>query len=150
MGHRDLAHLRSGNRRLTPQRRLIWDLLHTSRTHWTADQLHEAAAARLPELSQPTVYRTLLDLVEANHVREIAVAHGPSRYEAVCPDDQHSDIVCNVCGHVEKLCNQALDCAARTALDGHAFRRDTLHVVLYSTCERCQAANEDAAPSTEV
>ncbi|HEY0581193.1 MAG TPA: Fur family transcriptional regulator [Chloroflexota bacterium] len=144
MGHPDLTHLRQGNHRLTPQRRMIWELLHGSHQHLTAEQLHAAAVEHLPDLSEPTVYRTLADLVDAGHVREIAVPRGPSWYETICADDQHSDQVCTACGQVEKLRDVPLERAARVATEGRAFVADDVHLVLYGTCERCRTAAPQA------
>ncbi|MBV9120437.1 MAG: transcriptional repressor [Chloroflexi bacterium] len=138
MGHPDLSHLRDGHHRLTPQRRLIWGLLHDSDDHISAEQLHRAAVARMADLSRPTVYRTLVDLVLSGHVREIAVPHGPSRYETICSDDQHGDLVCNECGHIEKLYAPALDDLVHQATEQHAFLTDNAHLVLYGTCGECR------------
>jgi len=140
MGHPDLSHLRGGHRRLTPQRRLIWEVLHGSHSHLTAEELHDEASTRMSELSRPTVYRTLVDLVDANQVREIAVPHGPSRYETICPDDPHSDLVCNVCGRIQKLQDPAVDAVVEVARQRHAFKPDNAHLVIYGTCKDCQGA----------
>ena|SRR5579871_3275171 len=140
MGHPNLAHLREGNRRLTPQRRLVWEILHHSSDHLTAEQLHTEAKAQLPDLSQPTVYRILTALVDAHHVREIAIPHGPSRYETICADDPHSDLVCNRCGRIEKVHDEVLVRTARSAMAGHDFQPDELHLVLYGTCGCCTTA----------
>ena len=139
MGHRDISHLRDGHRRLTPQRRTIWEVLHSSRDHLTAEQIQEAASERLTDLTRPTVYRTLVGLVETNHVREIAVAHGPSRYEAICSDDLHSDLVCNECGRIEKLRDADVSGVLHSAAEAHGFQTDNVHVVLYGTCQQCRA-----------
>jgi Fe2+ or Zn2+ uptake regulation protein len=145
VSHPDLSHLRAGHRRLTPQRRLLWEILHSSHDHLTAEDIHNAASARLSELSLPTVYRILVDLVESNHVRELAVPHGPSRYEAICADDRHSDLVCNSCGHIEKLRDAALDALRQAATEQYGFQTDNLHTVLYGTCHRCRAALSQSA-----
>jgi Fur family ferric uptake transcriptional regulator len=137
MSHPDLSHLRHTSKRLTPQRRLIWEELHGSRQHLTAEELHQQVSRRMPEVSRPTVYRTLVDLVNADQVREIAVAHGPSRYEAICSDDRHSDLVCNVCGSIEKVRDPAFDTALQAAQRRHAFSE--VHLVLYGTCRHCRA-----------
>ena len=93
-----------------------------------------AAQTELPDLSRPTVYRTLVSLIEDEAVREIAVAHGSSWYEAVCSDDAHSDEVCNVCGRIEKVRqSSALNDDVGMLLPAGR------HVVVYGICRDCHA-----------
>ena len=102
-----------------------------------------AAQTELPDLSRPTVYRTLVSLIEDEAVREIAVAHGSSWYEAVCSDDAHSDEVCNVCGRIEKVQDPDLmRSAGRPA--GGMLSAAGRHVVVYGTCHRCAMATRAA------
>jgi Fe2+ or Zn2+ uptake regulation protein len=119
---------------------VVWEVLHASGDHLTADEVHAAARAQLPELSLPTVYRILVDFIEAHHAREIPIPHGPSRYETICDDDQHGDLVCNTCGRVEKIRDQPLVVSAREATESHPFDQDDLHVVLYGTCKSCHVS----------
>jgi Fur family ferric uptake transcriptional regulator len=103
----------------------------------TAEDLHRAARGELPELSRGTVYRTLVSLVADAWVREIAAVQGSSWYEAVCSDDVHSDIVCNVCGQIEKIPSARLERAATLATTRSGLQLTTSHVVVYGTCREC-------------
>jgi Fe2+ or Zn2+ uptake regulation protein len=116
---------------------VIWNILHSSRTHLTAEDLHGAALSELPDLSRGTVYRTLVGLVADTWVREIATVHGSSWYEAICADDVHSDVVCNVCGRIEKLPSTALARAASVATMRSDLQLTAGHVVIYGTCRTC-------------
>jgi len=49
--------------KLTPQRRLIADIIHDTVTHLTADEIIAHAQERMPGVDKSTVYRTL-DLFE--------------------------------------------------------------------------------------
>jgi Fe2+ or Zn2+ uptake regulation protein len=141
MSHPDLTHLRDSHHRLTAQRRVVWEVLHHSEEHLTAEQLHAAAQLELAELSRASVYRILVDLAESGHVREIAVAHGASRYETICEDDPHSDLVCNRCGQIEKLQEPALTHAAQDVIGRHSFEPETSHLVLYGICDSCRQSS---------
>jgi Fe2+ or Zn2+ uptake regulation protein len=116
---------------------VIWTILHSSRTDLTADYLHRAERSELPDLSHGTVYRTLLSLIAFAWVREIAAVHGSSWYEAICSDDVHGDVVCNVCGRIEKVPSTALARAASTATTHSELQLTACHVVVYGTCRTC-------------
>ncbi len=149
MSHPDTSHLRTHGHRLTPQRRVIWNILHASRTHLTADDLHRAALGELPDLSRGTVYRTLVSLVADAWVREIAAVHGSSWYEAICSDDVHSDIVCNLCGQIEKVPSARLERAASAATTHSGLQLTASYVVVYGTCRGCTpAARPSQSPAT--
>ena len=62
MSHHPLAQMVAAGTRLTAQRQLIWDLLHQSEEHLTAEQIRARLAGRLPGLNLPTVYLTLVFL----------------------------------------------------------------------------------------
>lgn len=137
MSHPDVSHLRTGGRRLTPQRRVIWAVLHDSHTHLTAEEVWAAANAHLAELALPTVYRTLVSLIEAEEVREIPVANGPARYETVCEDNAHLDAVCRACGRIEKLRAPALAGQVQALMQRHGFQGEAPYAVIYGVCDHC-------------
>ncbi|MGA0135874.1 MAG: Fur family transcriptional regulator, partial [Ilumatobacteraceae bacterium] len=49
-------------RRLTPQRKLLFTLMHNNESHPTAEGLFEEASKRMPGISLRTVYQTLEEL----------------------------------------------------------------------------------------
>src|SRR5262245_18643278 len=103
VSHHPLAQMVAAGTRLTPQRQLIWDLLHHSEEHLTAEQIRVRLAGRLPGLNLPTVYRTLVFLRHAGLVQELHLGEGPVRYEAPETDERHPHLVCRVCDRIEHL-----------------------------------------------
>ena len=53
---------RDNGRKLTPQRQLIFQLMHENETHPTAEELYDQASAQMPGISLRTVYQTLNEL----------------------------------------------------------------------------------------
>ncbi|NBY12550.1 MAG: hypothetical protein EBQ75_06505 [Actinobacteria bacterium] len=51
------AAYRAQGRKLTPQRQLIFSLLHDNRTHPTAEALYATASHKMPGISLRTVYQ---------------------------------------------------------------------------------------------
>lgn len=84
--------------RLTPQRREIYDLLLTHRTHPTATELFIAAKEHRPTISLATVYNCLDTLVECGLVKQVNMEREATRY---CPNlEEHGHFLCESCGKV--------------------------------------------------
>ncbi len=64
--------------------------------HLTAEEVHDRAQERLPEVSRATVYNTLNELVAMGEVLEVDVVDGPKRYDpnVAAP---HDHLVCDSC-----------------------------------------------------
>ena len=62
---------RANGLKVTPQRRLLFDLLHDNTSHPTADALFTQASAQMPGISLRTVYQTLNDLTSMGELRQV-------------------------------------------------------------------------------
>jgi Fur family peroxide stress response transcriptional regulator len=134
--------------RLTAQRQLIWDLLHHSEEHLTAEQIRARLASRLPGLNLPTVYRTLVFLRHAGLVQELHLGEGPVHYEAPESDERHPHLVCRGCGRIEHLEAPGLGASLATAASAHGYADQEIEVVVYATCAGC-AERRDLAVGDE-
>jgi Fur family peroxide stress response transcriptional regulator len=123
--------------RLTAQRQLIWDLLHQSEEHLTAEQIRSRLAGRLPGLNLPTVYRTLVFLRHAGLVQELHLGEGPVRYEAPETDERHPHLVCRGCGRIEHVEAAGLGTSLAEAASARGYADQEIEVVVYATCATC-------------
>ena len=92
-----LDRLRSREWRVTPQRRVIAEVLSGEHVHLTAEAVHAAAQQRLPEISLATVYNTLNELVAMGELLEVSAGSGPKRYDPNVTI-AHQHLVCTSCG----------------------------------------------------
>jgi Fe2+ or Zn2+ uptake regulation protein len=99
LGRRLQDALQSAGRRLTPQRRLILQVLEESDGHLDADALYDQVKARDPDVSLATVYRTLAVLREIGLVEEHRLGEDHGHYEAV-RQGPHYHFTCLRCGTV--------------------------------------------------
>ena len=99
LGKRLHDALRSAGRRLTPQRRLILQVLEESNGHLDADALYDQVKERDPDVSLATVYRTLSVLREIGLVEEHRLGQNHGHYEAV-RQEPHYHFTCLRCGKV--------------------------------------------------
>jgi len=91
-----LSRLRDRDWRLSPQRRVVAEVLVGDHVHLTAEEVHDLARARLPEISRATVYNTLNELVAMGEVLEVGVVDGPKRYDPNA-GEAHDHLVCERC-----------------------------------------------------
>jgi len=123
--------------RLTPQRQLIWDVLHQSAEHLTAEEIRTRLAGRLPGLNLPTVYRTLVFLRHAGLVQELHLGDGPVRYEAPEVDERHPHLVCRGCGRIEHVETDGLSVTLGAAASARGYADQEIEIVVYATCAEC-------------
>src|ERR687897_3894142 len=88
-----LERLRNRGWRLTPQRRVVAQVLAGDHVHLTAESVHALARELLPEVSLATVYNTLNELVAMGEVIPVDASPGPTRYDPNV-DKSHHHLVC--------------------------------------------------------
>jgi Fur family ferric uptake transcriptional regulator len=130
-----LDRLRTRGYRLTAQRRVVAQVLEGENVHLTADEVHQQAAALLPEISRATVYSTLQQFAELGEVRELALDGRSKRYDPnVTPPHHH--LVCDGCGVVYDVAHE-LAAPELTADDRHGMRVTSGEIVYHGTCPAC-------------
>ena len=125
------------NQRLTPQRRVIAEVLFHHGEHKNVDELHQLVRAQDPSVGHATVYRTLkllqeLDLVHANNCTD-----GTARFEVATGVDEHHDhLVCRSCGHIVEFEDAQIERLQEAVAAAHGFRLADHKMVLYGDCLR--------------
>jgi Fe2+ or Zn2+ uptake regulation protein len=87
--------------RNTPQRQLIFRILHGNEAHPTAEAVYAVAAAEMPSISLRTVYQTLNDLAEMGELNILDLGTGAARFDPNVDDHHH--LVCEACGTVSDV-----------------------------------------------
>lgn len=85
-------------RRNTKQRDVIRNALSGRRDHPTAEQVHEAVVAVMPDMSLATVYRNLGLLADEGEIKRVISPGSPDRFDPDTSD--HSHFYCIKCGAV--------------------------------------------------
>jgi Fur family transcriptional regulator, peroxide stress response regulator len=70
-------------------------------SHPTAAEIFEAVNRVDPRSSRATIYKNLVDLVQAGLVREVAVEGRAARFDA--KGMRHHHFICDRCGNVEDI-----------------------------------------------
>jgi len=122
-------------RRLTPQRRLVYQTLAGTRAHPDAEQLITMVRRRDPRVSVATVYNTLRLLVDAGCILELRGLGPKTRYDA--NTGEHDHFTCRDCGKVEDIPVQ-IDTVYRLRGGGFEnYRIDEVHVHARGLCAPC-------------
>ncbi len=82
----------------TKQRKLILSILKRTRSHPGAEWIYEEARKQIPRISQGTVYRNLLILLEQGKITSLIQSGTITRYELKLP--LHYHFRCDRCGQV--------------------------------------------------
>lgn len=144
MSHHPLPDLHALGYRLTPQRRLIWDVLHQSQSHLTAEEIQARIPAPCAGLNRPTIYRNLQLLRQLGLVRDLQIGGGPARYETVQPGEEHHHLICRACGAIANLTDLDLLRALQRLGSDQGFGGETTDLVIYRDCARCQTQEHAA------
>lgn len=131
--------------KITPQRQLLFRLLHDNTEHPTAEALHASASDEMPGISLRTVYQTLTDLAAMGELRHVTLDAGPGRFDPNTTDHHHA--VCDRCGSIADVYVADTGRLVVDGLDG--FRADSASIVFHGTCPSCADRHDPAASSAD-
>jgi len=129
------ATLRERGQRVTPQRLFIYRALLGLDRHVSAEEVLDAVATQLPNVSLPTVYSTLELLEELGLVRRLGVTQGAVLYDP--RPDPHHHRVCDRCGAIEDVeADPDLDLVLEGA-HRQGFEPVRAEVLVHGLCRSC-------------
>jgi Fe2+ or Zn2+ uptake regulation protein len=99
------SQLREHGVRLTPQRRVIAEVLQQAGEHLDAPEVLKRAREQMPSLHLATVYRALESLKKLGIIDELDLMHvnGPGHYYEARTDKDHMHFTCQRCGGVLEI-----------------------------------------------
>lgn len=121
---------------MTPQRLAILHVLHHEGRHLSPVDIHEKARRELPNLTEPTVYRTLEFLAENDLVRPALTGNGHLSYEIA--RHKHHHLICRNCGNGIEVPHDLLKNAYHTLELESGYRLTDSHLTLFGICPDCQ------------
>lgn len=129
------AAFREQGLKITPQRQLLFRLLHDNTTHPTAEGLFAVASEQMPGISLRTVYSTLNDLAAMGELRVVSHSPGAVRFDPNTADHHHAQ--CDRCGHLRDVyLDESPELHAR-GMEG--FTPHATTIVFSGLCHACAA-----------
>ena len=132
--------LRAAGKRITPQRKLVLDILAQAEQHLDALDIYELGRRRDARLSLATIYRTLGILKETGVVHELHLDQEHHHYE-LASKQKHAHLVCLRCGRVIEVDSRSFAAAAVAIGETYGFKVATTQVELTGTCDDCRRHN---------
>jgi Fur family transcriptional regulator, ferric uptake regulator len=123
--------------RLTPQRIMVVDALHSADHHISAEEIFDKVRKKYAYANISTVYRTLELLKELGLAAEISIGDGIVRYHAR-ENSKHHHLVCTSCGRVIDLPEHELSPLKEIVEKNHDFKADINHLAIFGLCSDCQ------------
>lgn len=124
-------------RRYSKQREHIYQLVVSSKSHPSAEDVYSAAKELIPSISLGTVYRNLSLLVEEGKLREVLVDGSTiTRFDGMTEDHEH--FICTGCGTIlDILPSITADDYQRAAGSVHGGRIMSHKLSYYGLCSSC-------------
>ena len=132
-----VATLKEKGLKLTPQRRLIVDIIHDADAHLTAEEIISYVQSKMPGVHKSTIYRTLELLEEIGCVYKSELGDHFIYHHA--EEGHHHHLVCSKCGKTIE-CDEDLFVPVEMSLvEKYGFRVDFKHIVMSGLCEECRS-----------
>jgi Fur family transcriptional regulator, ferric uptake regulator len=129
--------LRANGFRVTPPRRLVWDVLVEADGHVTAEEIADRLSDRGSDVNLASIYRSLALLADLDLVRETRLGEGgAARWELAHPDE-HFHLVCDACGSVSHHEGSLVEMVASHLREGHGFVPSQVELVVQGRCAAC-------------
>lgn len=128
--------LRRNGLKLTPQRRLIIDIIHEADDHVTAEDIIIHVTKKMPGVNKSTIYRTLDLLEKTGCVYKSGSREGSIYHHA--EEGMHHHLVCSVCGKTI-ICDEGLFSSLESNLEErYGFEINFKHLVINGLCSECR------------
>ena len=131
--------LREKGYKLTPQRRMILDILHQADSHLCAEDILAQIQSKVAGVNKSTVYRTL-ELLEKLGLVVKCELEGRMAYHHA-EEGHHHHLVCRQCGRVVDCDESILKPLEDELVQELDFRPDLKHLVVYGLCSQCTNGN---------
>ena len=128
--------LKENGYKLTPQRRIILDIIHEANAHLTGDEICNRVQSRISGVNKSTVYRTL-DLLE--NLGCVYKSEMDNRFVYHHADEgHHHHIVCRRCNTAIECDDHLFSSVEQELQKKYGFRVDFKHIVMTGLCRDCR------------
>ena len=131
-----LNELRSEGFRITPQRVAIIDYILDTKSHPTAEDIHQSILKTYPMTSLSTVYKTIELLKKKNVIRGTGASE-KTRFETVTP--QSINLICSNCGRIETLKDSLVKDLETKVKRKSRFEIQNQRIEFTGLCNQCKS-----------
>jgi Fe2+ or Zn2+ uptake regulation protein len=135
--------LHLSGRRVTRQRQLVMRVLQDNPGHLEVEAVYALAKASDPNISLPTVYRTLAVLKEMRLVEDHALGEDHAHFEAA-PETPHYHFTCQKCGRVIEFDAPQVKRVVHALSEREGLQVTKVHLFLSGYCAECRTGGAKA------
>lgn len=132
-----VKQMKAAGYRMTPQRQAVLEILITSDTHPTVDQIYESVRTDFPMTSRATVYKTISLAKEMGAVMELEFSQGSNRYDGKHPYP-HPHVICTECKQVLDADDFEIKRLKQQIIRKTGYRIDRHRIDFFGICPDCQ------------
>ncbi len=136
-----LELLRAHRKRITPQRRLLVQVIRQGEGHLDADEVYRLAREKDPTISLSTVYRNLNMLKELGLVSEVHLDQEHHHYE-LKDAKEHYHLICSSCDKVIEFDSPLVRELGNQVGEERDFLIERAHIDLVGLCAKCRAERD--------
>jgi Fe2+ or Zn2+ uptake regulation protein len=122
---------------LTPQRKLILEVVRQSCGHVDAKELYRLVCQKDETISLATVYRSLSLFKEVGLIDEHRLGRKRCCYE-IKQSLEHQHIMCKCCGHVTEFESPLIAQLINKLQDEMSFAVEKVELCIQGTCSECR------------
>jgi len=131
-----LITLKQKGLKLTPQRKMIIDAIHSADAQLTAEEIIAHVQARMPEIHKSTIYRTL-ELLEKNGCVFKSELGDHLLYHHA-DEGHHHHLVCSRCGKTIECDEDIFTPVEESLARKYGFQVNFKHLVISGICDECR------------
>jgi Fur family peroxide stress response transcriptional regulator len=132
--------IKAAGHRITPQRLAILEILLTSDSHPTVDQIYEQIRPDFPMTSRATVYKTISLAKDLGAVLELEFSQGSNRYDGRQPYP-HPHVICTQCGQVLDADDLEIQTLQQQIIRKTGYKIMNHRMDFFGVCPECQQAS---------
>ena len=122
--------------KITPQRRLIFELLAENENHLTAEELYQLVLSRMPDVSRTTVYNTLRELVAIGEMVPVEnLTEAGERFDT--NSNSHHHLFCKHCHTLIDIERDFPD-VKLTLEEAKGYQILNNQITFHGICQECQ------------
>lgn len=122
--------------KITPQRRLIFELLSKDESHPTADELYQRVISQMPDVSRTTVYNTLRELIALGELVPVE-NHNEAGARFDTNTGVHHHLLCIHCHALVDIERDFPD-VLPTQEEAKGYRVLATQITFMGVCQECQ------------
>lgn len=122
--------------RMTKQKKVILDILRSTKAHPSADWVYEQARKLVPDISLGTVYRNLNVLRDMGEISELTYGSTYSRYDSIAVNHYH--FFCEKCKNLFDISIPVYEGLDKMVQETTGFEVKRHRTEFYGTCNECR------------